>query len=200
MPACGGFIAPSGKGLCEGADGMGQTTGNTGVSWRQVLPVAGCLGLVEFGLMVALLRFPAQVSPAWAIPVGELLYLLLPAAAGFALAHWGRATARDGARAGIRMGVVSGLAVTLGIGVVLTVGLVRDWITPPPSTSSHWYPYTYSPTLDAVVSVVTWVLLSACNAVGVALSSVGALGGAALARWLRAAKRAVRVDPGTGPT
>jgi len=98
------------------------------------------------------------------------------------------------------MGVVSGLAVTLGIGVVLTVGLVRDWITPPPSTSSHWYPYTYSPTLDAVVSVVTWVLLSACNAVGVALSSVGALGGAALARWLRAAKRAVRVDPGTGPT
>ena len=81
MPACGGCIAPSGKGLCAGADGMGQTTGNTGVSWRQVLPVAGCLGLVEFGLMVAPLRFPAQVSPAWAIPVGELLYLLLPAAA-----------------------------------------------------------------------------------------------------------------------
>ncbi len=159
---------------------MGQTTGNTGVSWRQVLPVAGCLGLVEFGLMVALLRFPAQVSPAWAIPVGELLYLLLPAAAG--------------------MGVVSGLAVTLGIGVVLLVGLVRDWITPPASTSSHWHLYTYSPTLDAVVSVVIWVLLSACNSVGVALSIVGALGGAALARWLRAAKRAVRVDPGTGPT
>src|SRR5260370_26224194 len=101
----------------QGAAGMGQTTGNTGVSWRQVLPVAGCLGLVEFGLMVALLRFPAQVSPAWAIPVGELLYLLLPAAAGFALAHWGRATAWDGARAGIRMGVVNGLAVPLGIGV-----------------------------------------------------------------------------------
>src|SRR5260370_38346381 len=75
MPACGGCIAPSGKGLCAGADGMGQTTGNTGVSWRQVLPVAGFLGLVEFGLMVALLRFPAQVSPAWAIPVGRLLYL-----------------------------------------------------------------------------------------------------------------------------
>ncbi|HEX9413140.1 MAG TPA: hypothetical protein VF916_06515, partial [Ktedonobacterales bacterium] len=133
-------------------------------------------------------------------PLGELLYLLLPAAAGFALAHWGRATAWDGARAGIRMGVVSGLAVTLGIGVVLLVGLVRDWITPPASTSSHWHLYTYSPTLDAVVSVVIWVLLSACNSVGVALSIVGALGGAALARWLRAAKRAVRVDPGTGPT
>src|SRR5258708_10032638 len=155
MPACGGFISPSGKGLCEGADGMGQTTGNTGVRWRRVLPVAGCWGLFDFGLMVALLRFPAQVSPGWATPVGELLYLLLPAAAGFALAHWGRATARDGARAGIRMGVVSGLAVTLGIGVVLTVGLVRDWITPPPSTSSHWDPYTYYTPLHALASVVT---------------------------------------------
>jgi len=183
-----------------GADWMVQTTGKTGVSWRQLLLVAGFLGLVEFGLMEALLQFPAQVSPAWAIPVGELLYLLLPAGAGFALAHWGQATARDGAQAGIRIGVVSWLAVTLGIGVVLTVGLVRDWITPPASTSSHWYPATYSPTLDAVVSVVIWVLLSACNSVGVALSIVGGLGGAALARWLRATKRAVRVDQGTGPT
>lgn len=174
---------------------MRQTTSQTRWQryWRPALVFGLPLGLLDLGFFAASMTYSSRLLPQQAVPICVLLYLLIPAIAGYQFCYHGRHEGREGSRAGFRVGLVGSAAAMLGTTLLFAVLFLR-YVTMPrpfnPRMPHQWGLYDPARELNTMASVLG--ILAVLHGIGVLLSLIGGRTGGALAAW----RPLSRVHPG----
>lgn len=148
-------------------------------NWRHALLFGLPLALLAMALVALTVRFPTSLNPQQATLAGLLLYLLIPAIAGYNFCSQRRREGWESGWAGLRVGLVASSVFLLTATVWLTVSVVIYDNSPPSGPPSR--NNIYSPGLALFFAILALAILAMLNFVGIVLSAVGGRIGGALA-------------------
>jgi hypothetical protein len=156
-----------------------DTRNSLAQDWRHALLFGLSLALLALALVVLTTRFPTYLNPQQATLVSLLLYLLIPAIAGYNFCSQRGREGWESGWAGLRVGLLaSGVFLFIAI-VWLTVTVVIYDNSPPSGPPSRGN--FYSPGLELFFAILELAILAMLNFVGIVLSAAGGRIGGALA-------------------
>lgn len=156
--------------------------------WRWAFWFGLPLAALNLGLFAAATARSDLLAPPQAIPVGLLLYLVIPGIAGYWPYDHGRHQEQESGWAGFRVGLVACGLFMLAATLVFSVLWIR-YATVPPQSLHGWG--LYDPTARLIVLATFLGTLALLHSSGVALSVLGGRIGGTLA--IRRAAMRVRL-------